>query len=114
MREFKFRIWDNRYNRFIRPGEMAFDIFKFDKFFDHFVFQQYTGLKDKNGKEIYEGDFIKYEGMSLEYPFIGVVKFQDCAYVAFEEYTGCRIQLGAGLKLEIVGNVFENPKLSKS
>ena len=59
MRKLKFKIWDFCAEGFVDDGA-SFPIHEccYD---GEVTYLQYTGLKDKNGKEIYEGDFIKYQ-----------------------------------------------------
>lgn len=72
--------------------------------------QQFTGLLDKNGKEIYEGDVIRTERCTFE------VVYQECE---FGRTTGNGIvSLNTvrdyeGEELEVIGNIYENPELVK-
>ena len=75
---------------------------------------QYTGLKDKNGKEIYEGDVVRIWADPKDYNgykghnYIGIVEWD-------EFILGFILSDGHGLKdfefIEIVGNIYENPEL---
>lgn len=86
---------------------------------------QFTGLMDKNGKEIYEGDIVKYKylsGFSCEdedYKIHGieqkpkVVEFKDGEFYPKETYNYCEDGFYASryFDFEIIGNIYENPEL---
>jgi len=81
---------------------------------DEFLMQS-TGLEDKNGKEIYEGDIVepktgKYKGHKLEVTYCPV---ELCFYAQF--YSGsARLRVTAKKKFEVIGNIYENPNLLKN
>lgn len=104
MREIKFRAWDKGDNKMLDAMGLI-DIIQTDDcmgFPDSAEFMQYTGLKDKNGKEIYEGDIVEDSNVIME------VKF----YSGHSVINYAHFVLPDG-ELKVIGNIYENPDLLK-
>ena len=127
MREIKFRAWSERYEKMDNDYMMSggWENCQLDDFFnrdDGIVVMQYTGLKDKNGKEIYEGDIChvnenQTEDMSFDmlgaYGEFGVVIFNEDGCFGMKLTDTKRIMKIDDEDIEIIGNKFENPELLK-
>jgi hypothetical protein len=114
MYQIKFRIWNNRSKFWITEQELdSFTGFK--KLNDVFtnkdlVFQQYTNLKDRNGREIYDGDIVKYSDVLWR------IEWEGCRWVAVgpfgPDYVGSFRSIYSrfsDLRISTVeGNIFEN------
>ena len=78
---------------------------------DEIVLMQSTGLKDKNGKEIFEGDVVKMaKDVYSEPTHYEVVRYRGGAYRLESKQHGCELWL-RHTNCEIVGNIYENPEL---
>jgi len=83
----------------------------------HYVLQQYTGLKDKHGKEIYEGDIIRkfYQRLTIndkEKYIINPVVYRGGGFYVYDQREGQFIGVAeAPSLLEVIGNIYENPEL---
>jgi uncharacterized phage protein (TIGR01671 family) len=73
---------------------------------------QFTGLKDKNGKEIYEGDIIHHSDSILRENEIVVVGYLDGAFTLFNK-EGINLLHVKYPCCEVIGNIYENPELTK-
>jgi uncharacterized phage protein (TIGR01671 family) len=119
-REIKFRVWnpkykDFRYWGFIEPNKSIFAGIPSGSGFDietcRKYSQQFTGLLDRNGKEIYEGDIIK--GWWNNYQGIFEIVWDEGAFgiVLEKEYCPCLYEVFPDRHFEIIGNIYENPDL---
>lgn len=121
-REFKFRFWNRREGKYYFP-ETSLSVFWNDNlkksgvYLEHdyecydFDIEQYTGLKDKNGKEIYEGDWIS----SRFYPSTPNL-FSECEVFYNSEVASFCLRVNSeskfftpimGKDIEVIGNIHE-------
>lgn len=148
--EIKFRAWDKRKKRFITdPIEFELELISLDikvsnlyigfvnEYFEYFDIQQYTGLRDCNGKEIYQGDIVRFVGGTCNMlpcsPYQhewhkkgtilvcrmldsgwalspkSILKYQEPNIVGnVQNYDFWNHQRS----LEVIGNIYENPELT--
>ena len=79
--------------------------------FDEIKLMQSTGLKDKNGKEIFEGDIVKMsKDVYSEPTYYEIVRHRGGAYRLESKQHGCELWL-RHTDCEVVGNIYENPEL---
>ena len=131
---FRFRIWDTEKKELIYDAENAYDymrpcsggkIIEADCFGDvlankRYIVEQCTGLKDENGKLIYEGDIVRifydhFNGTFTEKEVVGPVNWKCGTWIVNNsllnhspEYDETHLKSAA---VEVIGNIHENPEL---
>mgnify|MGYP002798925987 FL=1 len=130
MREYNFRVWDTENKEMLKVQELDFeDTFyggrlsiRTDQYNDYFdiedmILMQYTGLKDKNGKEIYEGDIIFIKGETKLLDIKGKVEYSNTFAQFIITNTGSIVNETEPLgdyeeeNIEVIGNIYDNPEL---
>ena len=113
MREIKFRAWDDKLKVMFtqeKDNEIR-NLWAIPKAqgglltYPNGVLMQYTDLKDKNGKEIYEGDILKHRYASAQ-----IVQFIDGGFDPMCGDINCP---NTESEREVIGNIHENPELIK-
>jgi uncharacterized phage protein (TIGR01671 family) len=117
MREIKFRAWNKETKSMRIVDNMQLDNSKVNLVFmengelapesflrENLILLQFTGLKDEDGKEIYEGDIVQkgFEKYQIEWQYTSFgINTRNYGWQLLDEFTD----------LKIIGNIYENPEL---
>lgn len=127
-REIKFRAWDKKRKEWYGASDPEITTFYGFHLFgectgfcypsiedlEHLEITQFTGLYDKNGKEVYEGDVvITNQPMYDEGNTYNQVVFYNSAFIfkAIDNKLDCVVYEYSSKFIKVIGNVFENPEL---
>lgn len=125
MRELKFRFWNTIARRFQPSKRYAIDgngkllgyDFELAQYDDDpvpftqtcIIPQQYTGLQDSNGKDIYEGDIVRY--ILGDRVYVEQIAWEHFCWVFLSFDGGSSSPIVSLPSLEVIGNITENPEL---
>lgn len=114
MREIKFRAWDGKKmhhdvtifdGRFINAEDAGETLWYWHDPADQVAIMQYTGLKDKNGVEIYEGDIMMSPNGKRDW----IVKWIDCRFCL--QSSSASWEASIKIDWEVIGNIYQTPEL---
>jgi len=128
MRDIKFRCWDTENKEMLEVQELDYEdsyngqpMIRTTMYSDYFdtedmILMQYVGLKDKNGKEIYEGDIVKFRFKDDREEFsdlIGYIEYQTTftAFRIMSNQGSFKIDITEIKFIEVIGNIYKNPEL---
>lgn len=111
MREIKFRAWDGKH--MFRPGQFHTPSFDGTVSAEGYEMMQYVGLKDRNGKEIYEGDIVNVSLPTGKPWRIGAVVWHGFGFAIDTDTKNVSgaMPLPASHRIEVIGNIHEHPEL---
>lgn len=122
----RYRAWDKEFKEMVQVDALVFEeqiikatykngnVVKED--LKNYVLMQSTGLTDKNGKEIFEGDILK---VTDEHSWLEVVSFSEkkamfvSKEIGFPESPLWELFNTVLFEIEIIGNIYENPELAE-
>ena len=115
----KFRAWfgSEMYDKpVVYDGELYLDWREFEdcNTYNGVILMQSTGLKDKNGKEIFEGDIVKFtitNGFDYVVDEYGAVTYKQGAFFIVKDFAEYLISYVYTKEVEVIGNIYENQEL---
>lgn len=125
MKEIKYRMWNKPQNKMYQVGMIDFDkslvyMQNYEGYTQSYFslneveLMKYTGLNDKNGKEIYEGDIILIDGIDYAYIYYDEDRMAWGIKEISEFYFDSPLLAeNVSLEMLVVGNICENPELAK-
>ena len=132
MRDIKFRLWNNIQDKMLPHNRIDFDFIFDGNEHNDFNLMQFTGLTDKNGKEIYEGDIVRIlytdwgskpqgdtrtlEQYLIDIAHIGKIEYHAPSFFVmiknrYDEWSENTTNYGKYGYIEVIGNIYQNPEL---